>query len=72
MSDTILAEIRDVLGRPRIRAKNPTITDEKVGDFFHRIDQVAQKTDDVLAAYSLPRDPNDEPYLNPALCVNAD
>jgi len=30
VSDAILAEVRDVLGRPRIRAKNPTITDERV------------------------------------------
>ncbi len=26
VSDAILAEVRDVLGRPRIRAKNPTST----------------------------------------------
>ena len=72
MSDAILAEVRDVLGRPRIRAKNPTITDERVEDFFGRIDQVAQKIHDVPASYSLPRDPDDEPYLNLALAANAD
>jgi len=72
VSDAILAEVRDVLGRPRIRAKNPTITDEGVEDFFRRIDQVAQKVDDVPDSYSLPRDPDDEPYLNLALAANAD
>ncbi len=71
MSDAILAEVRDVLGRPSIRAKNPAITDERVQDFLRRIDQVAQRIDDILASYSLPRDPDDEPYLNLALCVNA-
>ena len=40
--------------------------------FFRRIDQVAQKIDSVPAAYSLPRDPDDEPYLNLALAANAD
>ena len=72
VSDVILAEVRDVLGRPRIRAKNPAITDEGVADFFRRIDQVARKVADVPAAYSLPRDPDDEPYLNLAIAANAD
>jgi uncharacterized protein len=72
VSDAILAEVRDVLERPRVRAKNPTITDQVVDDFFHRIDQVAQKIDDVPASYSLPRDPDDEPYLNLAIAADAD
>ncbi len=72
VSDPILAEVRDVLGRPRIRAKNPAITDESVEDFFRRIDRIAQKIEEVPATYSLPRDPNDEPYLNLAIAANAD
>ena len=72
VSDSILDEVRDVLGRPRIRAKNPTITDERVKDFFRRIEQVAQKLDDVPASFSLPRDPDDEPYVNLAIAANAD
>ncbi len=72
VSGAILAEVRDVLGRPRVRAKNPTITDERVDEFFRRIDQVAHKIDNVSALYSLPRDPDDEPYLNLALAANAD
>jgi uncharacterized protein len=72
VSDAILAEVRDVLERPRVRAKNPTITDQVVDDFFHRIDQVAQKIDDVPTSYSLPRDPDDEPYLNLAIAADAD
>jgi putative PIN family toxin of toxin-antitoxin system len=72
VSDAILAEVRDVLGRPRLRAKNPTITDQAVEGFFLRIDQIAQKVDDVPVAYSLPRDPDDEPYLNLAIASNAD
>jgi hypothetical protein len=42
VSDSILAEVRDVLGRALIRAKNPTITDERVEGFFRRIDQVVR------------------------------
>jgi len=72
VSDAILAEVRDVLSRPAIRAKNPTVTDERVEGFFRRIDQVARKIQEVPASYSLPRDPDDEPYLNLALAANAD
>jgi hypothetical protein len=33
VSDAIIEEVRDLLGRPRIRAKNPTITDASVVEF---------------------------------------
>ena len=69
--DAILAEVRDVLGRPSIRAKNPAITDERVEDFLRRIDQVAQRINEISSTYFLPRDPDDEPYLNLALSANA-
>jgi putative PIN family toxin of toxin-antitoxin system len=71
VSDAILDEVRDVLRRPRIRAKNPTITDERVEDFLNHIDQIAEEIDVVPAAHALPRDPDDEPYLNLALAANA-
>jgi putative PIN family toxin of toxin-antitoxin system len=71
VSSAVLAEVRDVLGRPNIRAKNPAITDVTVDDFFRRIEQIAQKIDDVPASYALPRDPDDEPYVNLALAANA-
>ena len=72
VSDAILAEIHDVLNRPRIRAKNPTLTDEKSGEFLKRIGQVAHRMNDVPAVCSLPRDPDDEPYLNLALAANCE
>src|SRR5271157_2879058 len=71
VSFAILAEVRDVLGRSSVRAKNPAITDDRVEDFLRRIDQAAQRIDDILTSYSLPRDPDDEPYLNLALSANA-
>jgi putative PIN family toxin of toxin-antitoxin system len=70
LSDAILAEIHDVLNRPRIRAKNPTLTDERAEDILHRIEQVAVKIIDVPSLFPLPRDPDDEPYLNLALAAN--
>ena len=41
ISDAILEELRDVLARPRIRVKNPAITDETVDEFCNRIQRVA-------------------------------
>ena len=72
LSDGILCELRDVLSRPRIRAKNPSITDDSVESFLRRVNQIAQRVDDIPSCYLLPRDPDDEPYLNLALCSGAD
>jgi putative PIN family toxin of toxin-antitoxin system len=72
VSDAILDEVRDVLGRPQIRAKNPALTDETVDEFLVRVAQVAQKIDNVPATFTLPRDPDDEPYLNLALATAAE
>lgn len=72
VSETILAEIHDVLSRPRIRAKNPAITDEAVGAFLERLRQVSRSIDSVPTSFTLPRDPDDEPYLNLAIAAAAD
>jgi len=72
VSDRILEEVRDVLRRPRIRAKNPAMSDESVARFLDRIARVARRIAEVPAAYPLPRDPDDEPYLNLAIAVSAD
>jgi putative PIN family toxin of toxin-antitoxin system len=72
VSDAILEEVRDVLGRPAIRAKNPAITDKTVEEFCNRVQQVAQKINQVPASWTLARDPDDEPYLNLAIAVSAD
>ncbi len=72
VSDEIIAEVRDVLGRPRIRAKNPAVTDESVAEFCSRVEQVAQTIEYVPTSFTLSRDPDDEPYLNLAIAVTAD
>ena len=72
VSDEIIEEVRDLLGRPRIRAKNPTITDESVEEFVDRVRQVAERIDPVPALFALARDPDDEPYLNLAIATSAD
>jgi uncharacterized protein len=72
VSVAILTEVRDVLGRPRIRAKNPAITDQSVDEFCDRVQQVAQTIIAVPALFTLARDPDDEPYLNLAIAADAD
>jgi putative PIN family toxin of toxin-antitoxin system len=72
VSDEILDEMRDVLSRPKLRAKYPQITDEAVDNFFGRLAQFAQCVSDVPSVFSLPRDPDDEPYLNLSIAVDAD
>ena len=67
-----IEEVRDVLVRPRIRAKNPAITDDSVAAFCRRVEQVALRIDPVPALLTLARDPDDEPYLNLAIAVSGD
>lgn len=71
VSDAIVQEVHDVLDRPRIRAKNPTLTDEAIEEFLSRVVQSAVRVDPVPAAYTLTRDPDDEPYVNLAIAVEA-
>jgi putative PIN family toxin of toxin-antitoxin system len=72
VSDDILEEARDDLTRPKVRPKNPRINDQTVAATFERLDQFAQKVNDIPSRFSLPRDPDDEPYLNLALASDVD
>jgi len=72
VSDETLDEVKDVLSRPKLRAKNPRITDEAVQATLKLVDQLAQRVTGIRGVFSLPRDPKDEPYLNLALTANVD
>ena len=72
VSDEIRDEMRDVLSRPKLRAKYPQITDEAVNNLFAHLAQFARMVSDVPSVFSLPRDPDDEPYLNLSIAVGAD
>ena len=63
ISEETLAEIKDVLSRPRLRERNPDLTDEKVekSEFIKKIPR----------HFEFSRDPNDEPYINLAIEANA-
>ncbi len=69
--DTI-KEARDVLSRLSLRAKYPQLTDERVANLlaFLRYRGIYLRT--VRSWFDYPRDPDDEPYLNLAIEVEAD
>ena len=62
ISSEIIAEIRDVLTRPRTIRKFPSLTVEAVDLFVQDIESLAVSVSDVPLAMVLEHDPKDEPY----------
>lgn len=71
ISEDILAEIKDVLSRPRLRQRNPDLTDEKVEQLIEMLLEKGEFFKKVPHHFSYSRDPNDEPYINLAIESNA-
>jgi len=71
LSEDVLAEIRDVLTRPKLQAKFPALTAVGVAEFVDRLIRKSVLVPVVAALVALPRDPKDEKYLNLALAANA-
>ena len=71
VSPEILAEIGDVLSRPKVRRKLPALTDEAVEAFLRDVLGRAAMLSDVPEAFRLERDPKDERYINLALAADA-
>lgn len=72
VSEETLAEIKDVLDRPEVRAQFADLNDEIVGAFLKRINMIATFVDDVPDRFDYPRDEDDEPYVNLAIAAAAD
>lgn len=70
-SPEVLAEIRDVLTRPKLRAKYPSLTAEAVDGFLAQHLRTAKWVSDVPEHYVLARDPKDSKYLNLAIAAGA-
>jgi putative PIN family toxin of toxin-antitoxin system len=62
-----LAEIRDVLTRPKLVAKYPALTKQAVDAFLAQHLRMATWISDVPEHYILARDPDDSMYLNLAI-----
>jgi len=71
VSDEILAEVENVLGRPRIREKFPVLDDTVVESFLAAVKERSRYFSSVPQRLTLSRDPKDEPYLNLALLASA-
>jgi putative PIN family toxin of toxin-antitoxin system len=71
LSPDILAEVRDVLTRPRVLRKFPALTPEAVEVYLADLAGHATTLDAVPRAFPLPRDPKDEPYIDLAVAAGA-
>jgi putative PIN family toxin of toxin-antitoxin system len=70
VSPAILAEVREVLARPKILAKFPHLTPNRVNIFLQKIATLATVVNDVPDVGLVIRDPDDLPYLNLAVSSN--
>jgi putative PIN family toxin of toxin-antitoxin system len=71
LSPDVLAEIRDVLTRPKLIAKYPALTKQAVDAFLAQHLRMATWINDVPEHYVLVRDPDDSIYLNLAITAGA-
>jgi hypothetical protein len=68
-SDTIMAEIKDVLSRPKLRTKFKMLTDKRVDDLLKELDNVEIVNPTEVLAVS--RDPKDDIFLACAIAAQA-
>ena len=71
LSADILAEVQDVLTRPKLQRKYPILTQEYVGALLRALIRTATIIPDVPRQFVYERDPKDEPYINLALASGA-
>jgi len=71
ISASILAEVRDVLTRPKTQARFPLLTPAWVEELLQGIVGKSLAIQHVPAAFALERDPKDEPYINLAIAAAA-
>lgn len=72
VSRATLAEVKDVLSRPKIRQRYKHITDEIVTGLTQLLSYKGTYLRSTGKYFTYPRDPDDEPYLNLAIEVQAD
>jgi putative PIN family toxin of toxin-antitoxin system len=72
ISPEIVAEVRDVLTRPKTVRKFPALTPEAVEVFVRDVEARAVALTEVPRVFALARDPKDEPYINLAIASEAE
>ncbi len=71
IGNDIIAEVRDVLTRPKTQKRFPLLSPQWADAFVQNVEAKAVLLADVPKAETLERDPKDEPYLNLALAARA-
>jgi putative PIN family toxin of toxin-antitoxin system len=71
VSQTILAEVAEVLGRPRFKKLFPALTPERIEAFVEEIEAISVPITNVPEEFRYERDPDDEPYINLAVVAGA-
>jgi putative PIN family toxin of toxin-antitoxin system len=71
VSQTILAEVIDVLSRPRFKKLFPALTPERIEAFIEEIEAISVPITNVPEEFRYERDPEDEPYINLAVVTGA-
>ncbi len=72
VSRDTLAEVREVLSRPHLRERFRQLNDEKVAGLIELLTYKGYYLRRAGNYFTYPRDPDDEPYLNLAIEVEAD
>jgi putative PIN family toxin of toxin-antitoxin system len=63
-SSEVLSELHDVLSRSSLRQSFPLLTEEKADHLIEFLLSRGKLFGNVPKRFELPRDPDDEPYLN--------
>jgi putative PIN family toxin of toxin-antitoxin system len=71
LSAAVLKEIEDVLNRPELLLKFPLIKSEDSQVLLRTVRSKSLLLTDVSNVFTLPRDPDDEPYTDLAIAANA-
>ena len=71
LSREVIAEVKDVLSRPKLRASLPNINDVTVEALFKRLERIAVLVRQVPPVFEYARDPKDEKYINLAAVADA-
>ncbi len=71
VSPEVLAEVADVMGRPKVQRKFPELTSQRLSEFQDWLAEHGELFTEVPTEIRYERDPKDEPYLNLARAAGA-
>ena len=72
VSEEVLAEIQDVITRPKLQAKYSRLTDERAEKLVEVLRTKATLIKNVPSVFNYARDPKDEKYINLAVAADAE